>query len=242
MQCVILAGGLGTRIRSRSGDLPKALLPVLGKPFVAYQLELLKRQGVDDVVLSVGYRGQMIADAIGDGAKFGLSIKYSDEGDVLRGTGGALRYAGEQDLLDDAFFVLYGDSYLPIEFMPVWRTSDGGKVCTMTVMRNQSRWDRSNVVVRDGQLVLYDKFVPDPAAAGMEFIDYGLSVLRRDVVMDEMAPGEKADLAHVLTRLSRSGKLRAHEIFERFYEAGSPEGLDDFEAYIRARQGSAGKA
>ena len=235
MQCVILAGGLGTRIRSRSGDLPKALLPVLGKPFVAYQLEWLKQQGIDNVVLSVGYRGQMIADAIGNGTQFGLSVAYSDEGEVLRGTGGALRYAADQNLLDDAFFVLYGDSYLPIDFAPVWRTSGDGRVCTMTVMRNQGRWDRSNAVVRDGELVLYDKFVPDPAAAGMEFIDYGLSVLRRDAIVEEIAAGEKCDLAHVLTRLSRQGRLRAHEIFERFYEAGSPEGLDDFEAYVRAR-------
>lgn len=242
MQCVILAGGLGTRIRSRSGDLPKALLPVLGKPFVGYQLDWLKQQGIDNVVLSVGYRGGLIADVIGNGAQFGLSVSYSDEGEVLRGTGGALRYAAEQDLLDEAFFVLYGDSYLPIDFAPVWRTSDSGKACTMTVMRNQGRWDRSNVVVRDGQLVLYDKFVPDPVAAGMEFIDYGLSILRRDVIVEEMAPGEKCDLAHLLTKLSKEGRLRGHEIFERFYETGSPEGLDDFEAYIRAEQAKAGTA
>ncbi|MEA2872696.1 MAG: N-acetyl-alpha-D-muramate 1-phosphate uridylyltransferase [Hyphomicrobiales bacterium] len=241
MQCVILAGGLGTRIRGRSGDLPKALIPVVDKPFVAYQLEWLKRQGVRDVVLSVGYRGAMIADAIGDGARFGVSVVYSDEGEILRGTGGALRYAADQNLLDEAFFVLYGDSYLPIDFAPVWHTSENGRFCTMTVMRNRGRWDRSNVVVRDGKLVLYDKFASGPAAEGMEFIDYGLSVLRRDVVQDETTAGETCDLAHVLTRLSRAGKLRAHEIFERFYEAGSPEGLDDFEAYIRVAQARAPK-
>lgn len=233
MQCVILAGGLGTRIRGRSGDLPKALIPVLGKPFIAYQLELLARQGIDKVVLSVGYRGAMIADTIGDGSKFGLSVAYSDEGEVLRGTGGALRYVADLGLLDDAFFVLYGDSYLPIDYPAVWRTSESGVICTMTVMRNQGKWDRSNVVVRDGKLVLYDKFVPDPAAAGMEFIDYGLSVLRRDVILAELKPDEKADMAVVMNRLSLSGRLRAHEIVERFYEIGSPDGLDDFESYLR---------
>lgn len=233
MQCVILAGGLGTRIRARSADLPKALIPVLGKPFIEYQLEWLARQGVRSVILSVGHLGAMIATAVGEGARFGLSVAYSDEGEKLRGTGGALRLAADLNLLDESFFLLYGDSYLPIDLAPVWRTSEQGRVCTMTVLRNQGRWDRSNVVVRDGAPMLYDKSVPDPAAAGMEHIDYGLSVLRRDVVLDELAPDVKADIADVMHRLSVRGQLRAHEVFERFYEIGSPQGLDDFERYIR---------
>ena len=233
MQCVILAGGLGTRIRERRADLPKALIPVLGKPFIDYQLEWLARQRVRRVVLSVGHLGAMIAAAVGDGARFGLSVAYADEGEKLRGTGGALRLAADLGLLDESFFLLYGDSYLPVDLAPVWRTSEAGKVCTMTVLRNQGRWDRSNVVVRDGQPMLYDKSVPDPAAAGMEHIDYGLSVLRRDVVLAEIAPDQKADIADVMHRLSVRGQLRAHEVSERFYEIGSPQGLDDFERYVR---------
>ena len=103
-------------------------------------------------------------------------------------------------------------------------------------MRNRGQWDRSNTIVRAGELVLYDKFVPASAALGMDFIDYGLSVLRRDVVLAEVRSGEKADLARVLNRLSVRGELRGHEVFERFYEIGSPRGLDDFEDYIRASQ------
>jgi NDP-sugar pyrophosphorylase family protein len=236
MQCVILAGGLGTRIRGRSGNLPKAMIPVLGKPFIEYQLQWLAGQGIRRVVVSIGYLGSMIAAAVGDGSRLGLSVAYSDEGQILRGTGGALRCAADLGLLDDAFFLLYGDSYLPIEFLPVWRTSDGGRICTMTVMRNRGQWDRSNTIVRAGEIVLYDKFVADPAALGMDFIDYGLSVLRRDVVLAEVASDTKGDLAGVLNRLSVRGELRAHEVRERFYEIGSPEGLDDFENYIRASQ------
>src|ERR1044072_1653700 len=100
MQCVILAGGLGTRIRARSGDLPKSLIPVRGKPFLFYQREWLARQNVGGVVLSVGYRGEAIADAVGDGSRFGLSVAYCDEGGTLRGTGGALRLAAERNLLE----------------------------------------------------------------------------------------------------------------------------------------------
>ena len=118
MQCIILAGGKGTRIRERSGDLPKALIPVLGKPFIFYQLAWLARQAVTKVVLSLGYRGNMIKAAVGDGSRFGLSVVYADEGDALRGTGGALRLIADLGLLESGFFVLYGDSFLPVDLAP----------------------------------------------------------------------------------------------------------------------------
>jgi N-acetyl-alpha-D-muramate 1-phosphate uridylyltransferase len=221
MQCVILAGGLGTRIRARSADLPQALIPVLGRPFIDYQLEWLARQGVRSVVLSIGHLGAMIAAAVGDGARFGLSVVYADEGDRLRGTGGALRLAADLGLLDRSFFLLYGDSYLPIDLAPVWRTSEAGQVCTMTVLRNRGRWDRSNALIRPDGALYYDKTITDPVAAGMDYIDYGLSVLRRDVVLEEIAPDVKADIADAMHRLSVRGQLRAHEVSERFYERGS---------------------
>lgn len=233
MQCVILAGGLGTRIRERSGDLPKALIPILGKPFIAYQLEWLKRQGVDSVVLSIGHRADAIRTALGDGSCFGLKIAYVDEGQNLRGTGGALRLVADLGFLDASFFVLYGDSFLPIALSPVWYTSEEGRHCTMTVLRNEGRWDRSNAVVRGGEVILYDKFAADPAAVGMEYIDYGLSVLRRDVIVEAIAPGTIADLAVLLNKLSVERALKAHEVTQRFYEIGSPQGLDDFEAFVR---------
>lgn len=232
MQCVILAGGLGTRIRGRSGSLPKALIPVLGKPFAFYQLEWLARQNIDRVVMSVGYRGDKIINALGDGSQFGLQISYADEGDLLRGTGGALRYIADLALLDASFFILYGDSYLPIELAPIWKASSNGTFCTMAVMRNQDRWDRSNAVFKDGKVLLYDKAEADPAAAGMQYIDYGVSVLTREIIMDTLVPGEVADLAPLLKQLSIDGRLRGFEVYQRFYEIGSPQGLDDFEGYL----------
>jgi len=234
---VILAGGLGTRIRARSGDLPKALVPVLGKPFVFYQLEWLARQDVRRIVLSVGHRGDLIAEAIGDGSRFGLSVVCANEGDVLRGTGGALRFLAELRLLDPGFFVLYGDSYLPIELAPIWSTSEHGRVCTMAVMRNEGKWDKSNVLFRDGEIILYDKYAPNPAALGMDHIDYGVSVLTRNIICDAFAPRMVADLAPLFKRLSIEKKLKGHEVFERFYEIGSPSGLTDFECYVRSTKG-----
>jgi NDP-sugar pyrophosphorylase family protein len=237
MQCVILAGGLGTRIFERSGGLPKALIPVLGKPFLFYQLEWLARQNVRDVVMSVGYKGNLIKAAAGNGENFGLSVSYAEEGDVLRGTGGALRYVADLGLLQNSFFVVYGDSYLPIDLAPVWQTSGQGLVPTMTVLRNEGRWDKSNVIFRDGTLMLYDKLAADPAALGMDYIDFGLSILTLEAIIQGIAADSKVDLALLFNQLSTQGYLRGHEVFQRFYEIGSPQGLDDLEAYLQSGSG-----
>lgn len=238
MQCVILAGGLGTRIRARSGDLPKSLIPVLGKPFILYQLEWLARQDVRRVVLSIGHRGEAIAQAVGDGSRFGVSVAYCDEGEKLRGTGGALRLAAERGLLDAGFFVVYGDSYLPIELSPLWRASENGRVATMAVLHNKGRWDLSNVIFRNGELVLYDKSRAAEAQGDMEYVDYGVSVFPRDVVVKNFEPDEVADLSMLLNRLSLRGELRGHEVFERFYEIGSPQGLEEFEEFVGTKADS----
>ena len=235
MQCVVLAGGMGTRIRERSGDLPKALIPVLGKPFIFYQLAWLAAQGVTKIVLSIGYRGNLIRAAVGDGSRFNLAVVYADEGDALRGTGGALRFIADLGLLQAGFFVLYGDSFLPIELAPMWQVSEEGHLCTMAVLRNRGQWDTSNVIFTDGDLLLYDKFGGDHTRSRMDYIDYGISILTREVIVRKIPPGQVTDLATVLKRLSIQGKLKGHEVFERFYEIGSPQGLDDFEAYIRAK-------
>jgi MurNAc alpha-1-phosphate uridylyltransferase len=122
MKCLILAGGLGTRIRGVSGNYPKALIPICGRPFVLYQLDLLASQGVTDVVMSIGYLGGMIRDVVGERCS-GLSVRYADEGTNLPGTAGAVRLAIDQQLISGAFFVLYGDAYLPIDYRAVWRAS-----------------------------------------------------------------------------------------------------------------------
>src|SRR5262249_17813378 len=157
---------------------------------------------------------------------FGVSVAYSNEDDALRGTGGAVRLAADLGLLDAGFFVLYGDSYLPIPLAPLWAASESGKIPTMAVLRNAGRWGKSNVLFRDGNLILYDKFAPDPVAREMDYIDYGVSVWTRDVITAEIAAGEVVDLGHLFHRLSQDGRLRGHEVFERFYEIGSPAGLD----------------
>lgn len=237
MLCVILAGGLGTRIREVSAGRPKALVPVGGRPFIDHQLELLAASGVADVVLSIGYGGAELQRHVGAGAAFGLNVRYVDEGKELKGTAGALRLALDQGALGEAFAVLYGDSYLPIELAPVsdaFRAS--GLPALMTVYRNEDRWDKSNAVLAGDRVVLYDKHGAHPSAEERHWIDYGLSVLSAGVIEERVEPGAVVDLADVYHDLSVEGKLAGLEVEERFYEVGTPEGLAELERYLAGKR------
>jgi NDP-sugar pyrophosphorylase family protein len=215
--------------------VPKALVPVLGEPFAAHQLRLLASQGVGDVVYVVGHRGAQLREVVGDGSAFGLRVSYVDEGDDLHGTGGALRVALDARALPAVFGVLYGDSYLPFDLAPVWVAFDtSARPALMTVHRNEDRWDRSNAVLEEGLVVRYDKRA-DAGDERMAWIDYGFSVLRRDVV-DELPSGAVVDLADVYRELSaRGGDLAGYEVAERFYEAGSPAGRSELERHLARR-------
>jgi NDP-sugar pyrophosphorylase family protein len=231
MQCVILAGGLGTRMRPLTDACPKTLLPVRGRPFAYHQLHWLAAQGVTDVVYSIGHQGQMIRQYWEQEPSPVPSLRYVDEGAQLRGTGGALRLASEQGVLQDSFLVIYGDSFLPVEFGPIWTAFQAsGLPALMTVLRNENRWDRSNVIYEAGRVLLYDK----AGAPGMQYIDYGLSCLRRDLFED--VTEEVFDLAALFGALSRQGRLAGFEVDHRFYEIGSPDGLSDLEQYLEARE------
>lgn len=237
MQCAILAGGLATRMRPATETIPKALLAVAGAPFAHWQLSWLASQGVTDVVYCIAYLGEQIAAFVGDGGRWGLRVRYADEGERLRGTAGALADAARGGLLDERFLVLYGDSYLSLSVPELWRTFlDGGAPMLLSVYRNDNAHDRSNVRYEDGRVALYDKGVPDPAALGMHHIDYGLSAMRRDALLAEVPVGDAAhDLADLQHRLSVRGELAGFEVADRFYEIGSPDGLAELEAHLAAR-------
>ncbi|MGA7911124.1 MAG: sugar phosphate nucleotidyltransferase [Candidatus Dormiibacterota bacterium] len=235
---MVLAGGLGTRMRPATEVLPKALIPVLGRPFADWQLERLAAQGIGRVTYSVGYRGEMLRAHVGDGSRFGLNVAWVDEGERLLGTGGALRRAFDEGALEEAFFVLYGDSYLPVSMKEVeaaWR--DSKQPALMTVLRNEGRWDTSNAIYAEGKVVLYDKSRPQERQSEMRCIDYGLSVLTRDVIANRIESGSIADLAGVMKELSLESHLAGLEVKERFYEAGSPQGLRELEAYLSRATG-----
>ncbi len=225
----ILAGGLATRMRPVTERIPKALIEVAGRPFIAHQLALLQREGVERVVLCVGFLGEMIEATIGDGARFGLSVSYSFDGERLLGTGGALRRA--LPMLGEQFFVLYGDSYLDIAYAPVQAAYRNiGKPALMTVFRNEGRWDTSNVLFDGESVVRYDKRNP---STGMKFIDYGLGILESDVL--RAAREETFDLSDLYADLAREGRLAGYEATTRFYEIGTPSGLAETDGHLRGQ-------
>lgn len=229
LSVVILAGGLATRLRPITEKIPKALVEVAGKPFIHHQLEYLRKEGIKKIVLCVGYLWEMIEKEVGDGSRFGLEITYSHDGDFLLGTGGAIKKA--LSLLSKDFYVLYGDSFLPIHFKPV---EDfyfmSKKPALMTIILNENKWDKSNVVCNDGIIIEYNKKESNPQ---MKFIDYGLCILSRglfDAYKDEYF----FDLADLYHKLSITGQLAGLEVFERFYEIGSHKGLEDAKLYLSA--------
>ncbi len=226
----VLAGGLATRLRPITEKIPKSLIPVAGKPFLAHQLELLRSRWIRRVVLCVGHLGEMIQHTFGDGSALGLQLDYAYDGPKLLGTGGALKRA--LPLLGMEFFVLYGDSYLPIEYRPVaefFRRS--GKLGCMTVYRNEGRYDTSNVVFRDGVIVVYDKKGRQPE---MHHIDYGLSLFQASVFNSYPADAP-FDLAEVMGKLVREKQLAGYEVRERFYEMGSSAGLAELESLLQSK-------
>lgn len=223
----ILAGGLASRLRPVTQTIPKSLIEVAGKPFIEHQLEYLSKQGVASVVLCIGYLGEMIRDVVGNGSHWGLNVSYSTDGSTLLGTGGALKQA--TPMLGNQFFVLYGDSYLPINYAEVQAAFVANNCMgLMTVLKNQNQWDRSNVHFECGNLIEYNK---ESITSYMRYIDYGLGIL--DVRSLERFPaGEPFDLSKVYNQLSLTGQLKGYEVFERFYEIGSYQGIADTESYL----------
>lgn len=230
MQIVILCGGLGTRLASVTERVPKSLAILDGKPFLQYQVELLRSRGITDIVLCIGYLGQQIRRFLDDGTAWGVRIEYSDEGERLLGTAGAIKRA--EPLLKERFFVMYGDSYLPLDFENVGKCfEERGRLAMMVVYRNDNRYDTSNVIL-DGDLVqVYDKKsrLPD-----MVYIDAGVSVLRKEV-LGLIPPDEVYTLEALYQGLIQAKKLAAYETRQRFYEIGSPEGLEEFRNLVAQR-------
>jgi NDP-sugar pyrophosphorylase family protein len=228
----ILCGGLATRLRPLTETIPKALIELNGEPFLAHQLRLLSSRGIERAVLLVGYRGEMIQDFVGDGMRFGLQAEASFDGPQLLGTAGAVRHA--LPLLGEKFFVLYGDSYLPCDYSAVGDAFlHSGKRGLMTVFRNDGKFDASNVEYRDGQILRYDK---KNAAPEMAYIDYGLGAFRASVFA-ELQEGVPCDLATAYQGLLSAGDLAAFNVPERFYEIGSPGGLEETSEYLRRASG-----
>jgi NDP-sugar pyrophosphorylase family protein len=232
MQCIILAGGLGTRMSHRTADRPKAMIEVAGEPFIRHQLRLLGDGGFDDVVICVGYRGLLLEDEVATHTPLGMSVRCISDGERLRGTAGAIRRAIEHGLTDERFAVLYGDSYLLVNFADVWTLFDSEQYeALMTVWRTGS-FEDSNAGVADGRVVVYRKGASVSNHPSMSHIDYGLGIVCADAMLDLVPPGVSYDLADVYETLAANGRLQAYEVDERFHEIGSEAGLVELDRLL----------
>jgi N-acetyl-alpha-D-muramate 1-phosphate uridylyltransferase len=230
----ILAGGRATRLGPTTESTPKSLLALNGEPFAAHQLRLLQAKGVRRVVLCVGHLGALVERAVGDGSRFGLQVDYSFDGPSLLGTAGAIKNALPK--LEDSFFVMYGDSYLPCDYAVIARHFESRNFKSarglgmMTVLRNDGKWDSSNVEFESGKIIAYSKTHRTPR---MRHIDYGLGVFRAEP-FEDLPAGKSSDLAEVYAALLQSDQLAAYEVHERFYEIGSPAGLRETAEFLAA--------
>ncbi len=231
MQAVVLAGGVGTRLKPITEKIPKAMIQIRGKPFLEHQLNLLKSHGISDVVFCVGYLGDKIKKYFGDGRKFGIKLRYSEETGGLMGTAGAIKNA--QDLLNDMFFVTYGDAYLILDYREVMRYfKKFNKLGLMVVYKNFDKYDRSNVVVEGNLVKIYSK---KRRAQNMVYIDFGVSVLRKKA-LDLIPVGKVIDLEELYRELIERKELLAFETDQRFYQIGSPDGIEEFKSLISSGQ------
>ena len=224
-----MAGGLATRLGDLTKNRPKSMVEVQGKPFMEYQLELLRRGGITNIVLCIGYMGGQIERHCGNGGKYGLNIKYSAEDKPLS-TAGALKKV--ESLLDDTFFAMYGDSYLFLDFGLMMNYFESqNKLALMTVYKNCDSYDRSNTAV-EGKLV--SKYSKKEKSGDMVYIDYGANIFRKEAL--NMVPENQFyPLDDLFQRLIEMKELLAFEVKDRFYEIGSPQGIKEFEEYIKEK-------
>jgi MurNAc alpha-1-phosphate uridylyltransferase len=224
----ILAGGYATRLGSLTAEIPKCLIEINGRPFVDWQLDLLIKNGYSDFVFCVSYKSEAIQEYLGDGSDRGVSIQYSLDGNTQLGTGGAVQKAIPR--LGDRFGVIYGDSYLPTNYVSVeqdFLSSNSGAL--MTVYKNQNQYDASNVKFVNGKIVNYEKGANNK---DMRHIDYGITLFR-SAAFRPWGDQSSFDLSEVCHQLARRGELLGFEVFERFYEIGSLQGIKEFSQYLK---------
>ena len=223
----ILTGGLATRLRPLTSTIPKALVEVAGEPFAFHQLRLLARHGFTDAVFLTGYLGEQVEEAVGDGSRFGMRVRYVPDGPVLLGTGGAIARA--LPALGSAFAVIYGDSWLEFDYQAAITAFErNGRPGLMTVYANTDPAHANNVEFEGGEILAYSKTARTPR---MRHIDYGFSVFRAEVFAG-LPTDAPTDLAAVQQDLAARGQLIGFEVHHRFHEVGSFEGLADLEAHF----------
>ena len=231
IQVFILAGGLGTRLRSLFPDLPKPLIPINGKPFLQWQIELLMRQGFSRFVLGVSYMADKIAQHFGNGAAWEIDIEYSVEESPL-GTAGALKNAAR--FFEGALLVLNGDTYLATDYHALLaehrkHTDIIGSLGLVTV-QDTSRYGQV-IVGRDHQITEFREKAQASSQTGL--INAGVYVLEPGI-LDHIPSGRAVSIEQeTFPALAAADLLRGFQVTGSFVDMGTPEGLDDLVALLR---------
>jgi MurNAc alpha-1-phosphate uridylyltransferase len=226
----ILAGGLATRIKPISNNLPKSLILINDVPFIDLQLHLLSKAGFKDVVLLVGHLGSQIESHVGNGEKYHLNVSYSYDGSKQQGTGGAIVKA--LPFLGDIFCVIYGDSYLDMNFIEaISKFQNSEKQGLMSIYKNLDQLHQNNVVFDGVEINSYSKTNPSPLA---KYIDHGFSIFRKES-FGEFSELNELDLSSVCEKLAIIGQLDAYEVHETFYEIGSFEGIQTLATKLKEK-------
>jgi len=228
-QVVILCGGLGTRLRAVSGNVPKPLVEVAGKPFLVHQIDYLRSQGFSRFLLLAGYRGDVFCTTL---EKYNLRYELSIEPEPL-GTGGALKSA--LDFLDEEFILLNGDTYLGIQFVELVEKfrclPSGGLVCASSHSRSDGMVEVNNLQVQDGKLLAYKKNTGD---AVMTHVDAGAGIFRRRDISRYLAPfqGTFSLEEDVWPKMISDNLLAVYFVEAKPFDIGTPERLSEFARYM----------
>ncbi|MBN1804562.1 MAG: NTP transferase domain-containing protein [Sedimentisphaerales bacterium] len=227
-QVVILAGGLGTRLRPLTESVPKPMVTIHGIPFLQYQLELIKSYGFAEILILAGYLGKCIEAYFGDGAKFGLNVRYSYE-KIPLGTGGALKNAENE--LKEEFLLLNGDTFLPIDYRDLTECFyQSGKTGLIVVYENSENIAPDNIAFHKSHLVSgYDK----KNTTSMTHVDAGVIMLKKEV-LDLIPEAMKCSLEEeIFHKLIEEKNLLAYPTDQRFYDIGCFRELEVFEGAVK---------
>jgi NDP-sugar pyrophosphorylase family protein len=212
VQCIILAGGLGTRLGDKTADRPKAMIEIGGEPSIRHQLRQLQSAAIDDVVICIGYRGLLVEDEVARHSPVGMKVRCISDGQRLRGTAGAIRRAVEHGLTDEQFIVQYGDSSESLDFEAMWHAFEGDHYDALMTVSRCDALDECDAGVGDGRVVVYRKDPDRLIHPCMNHVDCGVGVVRADTLLDLVPPGVSFDLADLYETIAAHGRLQAFEV------------------------------
>jgi len=224
-EAIVLCGGKGTRVSKFTKQIPKCLIDINGKPFLYYQLKFLKKNNINNVVISVGYLAKKVREYIKNNIDF-INIKIKDDGKKLLGTGGAILKS--TNLLKTNFFVIYGDSYLNFKLKKLVKKKN---LVTMAIFKNNNKYDKSNIELNNSEKIFYYKNKDNKK---LQFIDYGASYVNKQIFKG-IKKNVKFDLSDLFEEISKKNMLSGYKVRKRFYEIGSYSGIKDFKNYLKKK-------